>query len=112
MWEFFQAHPMPDSATAVYEQSLKMPNEFQLFQNYPNPFNPVTEISWQLAVGSHATLKVYDLLGNEVAALVNNWMEAGTYRTRFDASSFSSGIYFYSLTADCNHEMMKMIIIK
>ncbi len=122
MWEFFQAHPMPDSATAVDEQNLKMPNEFQLFQNYPNPFNPVTEISWQLAAGSFATLKVYNVLGNEVAELVNNWLEAGIHSATFNVSSLSngistkggcaSGIYFYSLTAGSNHEMKKMVVLK
>ncbi len=112
LWEFFQVRPMPDSATAVDEHNNKIPNKFQLFQNYPNPFNPVTEISWQLAVGNHTTLKIYDLLGDEVAELVNNWMEAGTYRITFNASSLSSGIYFYGLTTGSNHEMRKMVVVK
>ena len=112
MWEFFQAHPMPDSATAVEEQNIKVLNEFQLFQNYPNPFNPVTQISWQLAVGSHATLKVFDVLGNEVAELINNWLEVGTHSVTFNVSSLSSGIYFYSLTAASEHKMRKLVVVK
>jgi len=57
-------------------------------------------------------LKVYDVLGTEVVELVNNWMEAGTYKVTFNASSLSSGIYFYSLTAGNNHELRKMVILK
>ncbi|MCK9212052.1 MAG: endonuclease [Ignavibacteriaceae bacterium] len=86
--------------------------KFELLQNYPNPFNPSTEISWQLAVGSHATLKVYDVLGNEVAELVNSWMEAGTYTVTFNASSLSSGIYFYKLSAGDKSLMKKLILIR
>lgn len=85
---------------------------FVLQQNYPNPFNPSTVISWQLAVGSHATLKVYDVLGNEVAELVNNFLEAGNYNVEFNASSLSSGIYFYRLTAGGKNELKKMVILK
>lgn len=112
MWEFFQAHPMPDSATAVDEQNIKMPNEFQLFQNYPNPFNPVTEISWQLAVGSHATLIVYDVLGYEVAELVNKFLEAGTHKVKFNPFSLSSGIYLYRIQAGSYSSVKKMILLK
>ena len=85
---------------------------FALLQNYPNPFNPVTEISYQLNENSITTLKVFDVLGTEVAELANNWMEAGTHQVTFNASSLSSGIYFYSLTAGSNHEMRKMMLIK
>ncbi|NCS90373.1 MAG: T9SS type A sorting domain-containing protein [Ignavibacteria bacterium] len=89
-----------------------MPEGFVLHQNYPNPFNPSTVISWQLAVGSHAALKVFDVLGNEVAELVNNWLEAGTYKVTFNASSLSSGIYFYKLRAGDNSLMKKLILIR
>ncbi|MCK9426260.1 MAG: alpha-amylase family glycosyl hydrolase [Ignavibacteriaceae bacterium] len=87
-------------------------NSFRLEQNYPNPFNPSTVISYQLSGNSFVTLKVYDVLGNEVAELVNNWLEAGTYRATFNASSLSSGIYFYSLITGSYHEMKKMIVLK
>jgi len=112
LWDFFQSHPIPDSTSAVNEQCNKIPNKFKLFQNYPNPFNPVTEINYQLPENSFASLKVYDVLGTEVVELVNNWMEAGTYKVTFNASSLSSGIYFYSLTAGNNHELRKMVILK
>jgi len=76
-----------------------IPNEFKLEQNYPNPFNPSTKISWQSPVGSWQTLKVYDILGNEVATLVNEYRQAGSYNVEFTMNNLqlSSGIYFYRL---------------
>ena len=72
---------------------------YLLSQNYPNPFNPSTKISWQSPVSGHQTLKIYDVLGNEVATLVDEYREAGRYELLFDASNLSSGIYFYRLEA-------------
>jgi len=81
-------------------------NSFQLNQNHPNPFNPSTKISWQSPVGSHQTLKIYDVLGNEVATLVNEYRNAGNYEIDFNPASpigagsiknLASGIYFYQL---------------
>ncbi|MCW9098042.1 MAG: gliding motility-associated C-terminal domain-containing protein, partial [Ignavibacteriaceae bacterium] len=75
---------------------------FVLYQNYPNPFNPSTKISWQSPVGSWQSLKVYDILGNEVATLVNEYKPAGRYEIEFDGHSdegqnMPSGVYFYQL---------------
>jgi hypothetical protein len=92
--------------------SLLTPNSYNLAQNYPNPFNPATKISWQSPVGSHQTLKIYDVLGNEVATLVNEFRNAGSYEIDFDASSLSSGIYFYRLQAGSFVETKKMILMK
>ena len=86
--------------------------DFELNQNYPNPFNPTTKISWQSPVGSHQTLKVYDVLSNEVATLVDEYKEAGKYEVSFDASRLSSGIYFYSITAGSFVETKKMIVLR
>lgn len=88
------------------------PTEFLLRQNYPNPFNPVTTINWQLPVGSHQTLKVYDILGIEVATLVDEYRDAGNYEITFDASMLSSGIYFYKIQAGLSSEIKKMILLK
>jgi hypothetical protein len=76
-----------------------LPNEFVLHQNYPNPFNPSTKISWQSPVGSWQTIKIYDVLGNEVAVLVNEEKSSGSYEINFDASKLSSGVYYYQLRA-------------
>ena len=90
----------------------ELPKEFSLSQNYPNPFNPSTKISWQSPIGSWQTLKVYDVLGNEVAKLVDEYRNAGSYDLNFDASKLSSGVYFYQLKAENNIETRKMILIK
>jgi hypothetical protein len=89
-----------------------IPLDYSLKQNYPNPFNPSTVISWQLPVGSHQTLKIYDVLGNEAATLVDEFREAGRYETTFDASTLSSGIYFYRLQAGSFVETKKMLLLK
>ncbi|MDP2365404.1 MAG: T9SS type A sorting domain-containing protein, partial [Ignavibacteria bacterium] len=77
------------------ENNFTLPKEYLLEQNYPNPFNPSTKIIWQAPVGSWQSIKVYDVLGNEVATIVNEEKSAGTYEIDFDASRLSSGVYFY-----------------
>jgi hypothetical protein len=74
-----------------------VPTEFLLSQNYPNPFNPNTRISWQSPIGSHQTLKVYDVLGNEVATLVDEFKPAGSYEIEFNSENLASGVYIYRL---------------
>jgi len=86
--------------------------DFHLHPNYPNPFNPSTKISWQLPVGSHQTLKIYDVLGNEVATLVDEYKPAGRYEVNFDASGLSSGVYFYQLRTENFVETRKMILLR
>ncbi len=93
------------------------PEEFELYQNYPNPFNPSTKISWQSPAGSWQSLKVYDLLGNEVATLVNKYKPAGTYEVEFNSHSVNvrdlpSGVYFYQLKAGDFTQTRKMILMK
>jgi len=88
------------------------PFAFQLYQNYPNPFNPSTKISWQSAVSGHQTLKIYDVLGNEVATLVDEFREAGNYELDFDATGLSSGVYFYKLIIADYSSTKKMILMK
>ncbi len=98
-------------AKEVVEESF-IPEEFSLEQNYPNPFNPVTVISWQSPVGSHQTIKVYDILGNEVATLVDEYREAGRYKVEFDASNLASGVYIYKIQAGDFVSSKKMMVIK
>ncbi|MFZ1519284.1 MAG: NosD domain-containing protein [Ignavibacteriaceae bacterium] len=98
------------SATSVEVEQIV--NDFNLYQNYPNPFNPSTKISWQSPVSSWQTLKVYDILGNEVANLIDEFKPAGRYEVDFDAFNLSSGIYFYQLTAGEFKETKKMMILK
>ncbi|MBX2976276.1 MAG: T9SS type A sorting domain-containing protein [Ignavibacteriaceae bacterium] len=85
---------------------------YQLNQNYPNPFNPATVISFSVAENSFISLKVYDVLGNEISELVNEIKEPGTYSVSFDASKLSSGIYFYTLKANGYSLTKKMLLAK
>jgi len=101
-----------DPATPVEKDIKTIPNDFVLYQNYPNPFNPSTKISWQSPTGSHQTLKVYDVLGNEVATLVNEEKPAGIYEVEFNATKFASGVYYYKLQAGDFVQMKKMILMK
>jgi hypothetical protein len=87
-------------------------SDFVLEQNYPNPFNPSTQISWQSAAGSHQTLKVFDVLGNEVAVLVDEFREAGDHEINFNSTGLSSGIYYYTLTTGAESQTKKMILIR
>ena len=98
--------------SSIVEVSFNSPAEFSLKQNYPNPFNPSTKISYALPSKSFVTLKVYDVIGNEVASLVNQEQAEGEHNISFDASSLSSGIYFYKLTAGSFVKTMKMILLR
>ena len=85
---------------------------FILMQNYPNPFNPVTNLEFGISKPGFVTLKIYDILGKEVAALVNEELKPGKYKYRFDASNLSSGIYFYKLSSKNFSETKRMILLK
>jgi parallel beta-helix repeat protein len=93
-------------------QELNSPIEFILYQNYPNPFNPTTSIEYRVVSTEYVTLKIYDVLGNEVATLVNEEKPAGSYEVEFDGSNLSSGIYFYKFKAGNYLETKKMILVK
>lgn len=98
--------------TAIESNFNNVPSEYVLNQNYPNPFNPTTNISFGLPERSNVVLKVFNMLGEEVAELVNETLEAGTHLYNFDASKLTSGIYFYSLQAGSNLVTKKMTLIK
>jgi hypothetical protein len=89
-----------------------IPVSFNLFQNYPNPFNPVTKINFSLPEPGNVKLTVLDLLGREVSVLVNDKLAAGTYSADWDASIFSSGIYFYKMESGDFTEIRKMVLLK
>jgi photosystem II stability/assembly factor-like uncharacterized protein len=93
-------------------EPIEKPNAFNLSQNYPNPFNPSTKISWQSPTGSWQTLKVYDLLGNEIAVLIDEYKPAGFYEISFNASELASGMYFYKLQIGNYSETKKMILLR
>jgi hypothetical protein len=89
-----------------------VPSQFVLHQNYPNPFNPQTMIRYELPVNELVTLRVYDILGREVATVVNQRQEAGYYSIPFSAEQLSSGAYFYQLTAGAFSQIQKMMLIR
>jgi hypothetical protein len=88
-----------------------LPLTFELRQNYPNPFNPTTVVSWQLPVSSHVRLVIYDLLGREVATLVNEVRAPGAYHITWNAAGLASGVYLYRLTAGSFSETKKMLLL-
>ncbi|HSD62918.1 MAG TPA: T9SS type A sorting domain-containing protein [Ignavibacteriaceae bacterium] len=94
------------------ELGVNGPAEFSLSQNYPNPFNPTTQISYSIPKDGYVSLKVYNALGQEVAYLVKGMVKAGSHEVTFNASTISSGIYYYRIDAGDNVSVKKMILIK
>ena len=101
-----------NNTTLVDPSNNGLPKDFSLDQNYPNPFNPSTTISYSIPASSFVTLKVYDVLGNEIATLVNAQKLEGSYKIMFDAANLPTGIYFYRLQAGSFVETKKMILLK
>ncbi len=101
----------PGNVTGIREVTGP-PSGFGLFQNYPNPFNPTTAISFQLSTPGHVTLRIYDVLGREIATLVNGNESAGIHTVNFDASRLPSGVYFYRLKAGDFTATKKMLMLK
>ena len=109
-----------DNKIAWYESDLvssvtilnEIPSEFSLSQNYPNPFNPTTTIKYQIPELSFVTLKVYDVLGSEIATLVNEEKPIGNYEVNLEANGLPSGIYFYKLQAGDFIETKKMVLLR
>jgi hypothetical protein len=103
-YEFDPATDVKDNANAV--------KGFALGQNYPNPFNPSTVIRYQVSASGNVELKVFDVLGKEVATLVNEIQSAGTYSRTFNAANLPSGLYIYTLKAGSNVQTKKMLLLK
>ena len=99
-------------ASAVENTSGAIPSEFRLSQNYPNPFNPTTQIEYSIPLRGHVSLKVFNLLGQELMTLVNDVQQAGTYVATFDGTGLTSGVYFYRL--DCGNVSLskKLVLVK
>ncbi|MDE3056918.1 MAG: T9SS type A sorting domain-containing protein [Bacteroidota bacterium] len=105
--------PLSQIVTGVEKSKTTLPDQFSLLQNYPNPFNPATTISYQIPTMSHVMLKVYDILGREVATLVDQKQDAGTHTATFDGSRLSSGVYLCRLQAGTAFiKTMKLVLNK
>ena len=88
------------------------PTKFELSQNYPNPFNPATTIKYSVPAASFVTIKVYDILGREVASLVNEQKAAGSYNVQFNGNDLSSGVYLYRMQAGSFVQTKKLVLMK
>lgn len=103
---------LKQTATSVETGGKIIPTELKLIGNYPNPFNPSTTISFTLPSQEFTSLKVYNMLGQEVASLVNEKLDAGVYKVNFNAGQLSSGVYLYQLSAGSYSSVMKMVLMK
>jgi hypothetical protein len=99
-------------APTSIEEDESRAERFELMQNYPNPFNPSTEIRWTMDVGRETRLAIYDLLGREVAVLVDGPMSAGAHSVTFDGSGYSSGVYLVRLTSGSESRVIRMTLLK
>jgi hypothetical protein len=118
LMSFFKTAPTASSwflrnpPTAIEQRPHSSPGEYSLAQNYPNPFNPATVISFQLAVNSHVTLKVFDVNGRVVATLIDGEMVAGNHSVTFAPRDMAGGLYFYKITAGKFSQTRQAVLIK
>ena len=89
-----------------------VPEKYSLSQNYPNPFNPATKINFGLTKAGYTSLKIYDALGKEVSDIINGNLQAGSYEVEWNASAFTSGVYFYKIQSEGFVETKRMMLIK
>ncbi len=109
-WSYIRKFQTKDTVTFIADRNI--PLKYNLSQNYPNPFNPTTQIDFSIVKAGYTTLKVYDMLGREVATLVNAYLLQGNYKVHFDASKLSSGVYIYSLISGAKSINRKMVVLK
>jgi hypothetical protein len=103
---------LSNSPIGIRTTDTQLPSRYVLHQNYPNPFNPTTKIKFELPKSAFTKIFIYDVLGREVADLVNKQLKQGTYEVEWYAVSFSSGVYFYELVTDNYTETKKMVLVK
>jgi hypothetical protein len=111
-YKCFGMRTIGSSPTGTANTNTTIPMNYSLNQNYPNPFNPVTKISFDIPKSGLVTLKVYNTLGKEIATLVNEVKNPGSYLVDFDASALSSGVYFYKIETDGFSAVRRMILVK
>jgi hypothetical protein len=104
--------PLSEIVTSVENNSTTLPSEFLLSQNYPNPFNPSTTFRYSIPTQSKVEIKVFDILGNEIATLMDEEKSVGTYEVTWYAEQLQSGVYFYQLRANEYAQTRKMILLK
>jgi hypothetical protein len=105
-----RAYKRPLTGISVVNSGI--PSGYALQQNFPNPFNPSTEIEFKVAKAGMTTLKVYDIVGREVATLVNGNMNPGTFRAKLDATNLATGTYIYTFTSGDARITKKMMLLK
>lgn len=103
---------LDNTVTGVSGREYAHPSSYELSQNYPNPFNPATEIEFTIPSDHHVTLKVYNMMGQEIETLVDEQLPQGRYKKTFDASRLSSGTYFYRIQAGSFSQVKKMAVVK
>ena len=101
-----------NKVTGIDDEGLVVVNGYKLSQNYPNPFNPSTKISFELPISGYTTLKVYDMLGSEIAVLVDKELTSGSHSVNFDAANLATGTYIYQLNVNGTRITNKMILLK
>jgi endo-1,4-beta-xylanase len=106
------ANYVKNNPLGVEQTASKLPTNFQLEQNYPNPFNPTTNIDFSLPKNGYITLKVYNILGQEVATLFQGFHKAGAYKVNFNASQLASGVYIYRLQSENVSISKKLVLVK
>jgi hypothetical protein len=117
-WNYYDKSALDNFAINPYSSDVEpeltdnYPSTYNLYQNYPNPFNPSTKISYQLPFGSNVSLKVYDILGNEIATLVDEYKPAGMYNVQFTMNNLPSGVYFYQLKVGEFIQTKKMVLLR
>ena len=106
--------PAPEAniLTGIKKINSEIPSSYSLSQNYPNPFNPSTKIKYSISAGGNVSLKIYDMLGQEIKTLVEKYQNEGVYEVSFASENFTSGVYFYRLEINGFKDSKKFILLK